>query len=356
MELKKEHIIYGALGLGLFGALIFGANKYFTRLKNVNILPNGTHSFQKKGGLTNLRLTFKQNIRIYNPNDKSISVKFKQIKVFKGDKQIAFTIPTITDFTIPKRGQINVNDIVVEIPGWSLLEMFGVAITTLFTDSNAIKNLINQIYFDVIVNIDGHDFQNRVKLSDETQAQPQAIGMVASFKRKIYKGNKYDFLFPASKGNDITVKKNGTVQDTVKVMQQMIPAYANEAKRFAQYIEKKGFTTTLEKCQFIWNFIYNTVQYTPDKDGIEQLRTPARVWKDRFAGVDCDCYSNIIGSTLYNLGIPFSFRITKYDHKNYFQHVYVIAHDKGKDIIIDCVLDQFNQEKPFTEHEDFKVI
>ncbi|MPM07445.1 hypothetical protein SDC9_53751 [bioreactor metagenome] len=56
-----------------------------------------------------------------------------------------------------------------------------------------------------------------------------------------------------------------------------------------------------------------------------------------------------------NLGIPFKLRITKYDGKPYFQHVYVVVPNGASEIIIDPVLNQFNYEKQFSGYKDYTM-
>ena len=85
----------------------------------------------------------------------------------------------------------------------------------------------------------------------------------------------------------------------------------------------------------------------------EQVRRPLRTLYDQKG--DCDCYATLIGSMLYNLGIPFKFRIAEYANKGYYQHVYVIVPYSGGYFTVDPVLDNFNQEKPTTNHKDFQL-
>ena len=106
----------------------------------------------------------------------------------------------------------------------------------------------------------------------------------------------------------------------------------------------------------IWDFLFNHIQYKLDQKGLEQLRRPNRSWAERQTGIDCDCFSIFVSSILTNLKIPHEFRITKYNRDEY-QHVYVIVPSDGKSgyITIDCVLSEFNYEKPFTAKKDFTM-
>ena len=78
------------------------------------------------------------------------------------------------------------------------------------------------------------------------------------------------------------------------------------------------------------------------------------------AGIDCDDYSIFVGSLLKNLGIPFKLRITKYDGKKNFQHIYVIVPalgDSEDEIVIDPVLSKFDYQKPYSfEQSNFDML
>ncbi len=107
-----------------------------------------------------------------------------------------------------------------------------------------------------------------------------------------------------------------------------------------------------ETCRNIWNFCYRHIRYCKDEDGLEQIRSPARVWHDRQRGVDCDCYTTLISTILTNLKIPHVLRITKYK-QDHFQHIYPVVPTEGEDYItVDCVVDKFDKEEPFSEKQD----
>ena len=354
MSIPTKYYWIGGGILALATATYFGAKKLMKTVGNISIRANGTHSFNFVGGITNARLVFKQNITFYNPENNSLDIQFKQIKAFRKQSQVAFTNPKKNNFTIPSRGNINVNDIEIIVPGRYLLDMLNLFTDWLLADKNqkaqVTAKFINELSFKVLVNINGHEIEKIIPAS----GQVKGIGVVANFRRKIYKGTKFDNLFPKAQNRGQLITSNGNVEQTVTAMLDMVSMYKSETKTFAQFIQKKHFKSTYELAKFIWNFMYQTIQYKPDAEGIEQLRTPARVWHDRHSGVDCDCYSNFIASTLHNLNIPFQFRLTKYEGRPNFQHVYVVIPQKGKEIIIDVVLDRFNSEKPYSEKRDFK--
>lgn len=172
--------------------------------------------------------------------------------------------------------------------------------------------------------------------------------MESKKQRHILSGTKYDALFPAAMLKDETVKRGATVNDTVKLIPKIVHDTLNHTRRLVLLLEADNLYST---CRNIWNFVYNHIRYNKDEEGREQVRSPARAWHDRFRGVDCDCYTVFISSVLTHLKIPHKLRITKYGGKN-FQHIYPVVPCGNGHITIDCVVEQFNYEEPYTEKQD----
>jgi hypothetical protein len=167
--------------------------------------------------------------------------------------------------------------------------------------------------------------------------------------RKIKSGEKQDYLFPVAKLTDTTVKRGATISDTVSFIPKVVRQTKWQTKKIAKLLKGDSVYTT---CRNIWEFVYNHIRYHKDDEGREQIRSPARAWHDKERGVDCDCYTVFISSILVNLGIPHLLRITKYS-QDHFQHIYpVVPTGAGSHITIDCVVDRFNQEEPYTEKQD----
>ncbi len=178
------------------------------------------------------------------------------------------------------------------------------------------------------------------------------IGLTATSYRTIRTGAEYNHLFDTSNFSDDIVQHNSSVDDVVTWAGKVVASYSYQTKALAMALKKESPMATLRN---IWEFAYNHIQYRLDRPGMEQLRTPARTWADRRSGVDCDDYTIFIASLLYNLQIPFKFRIAEYDHKGYYQHIYPIALLNGKEIPMDAVIDQFNFEKQFSSNKDFSM-
>lgn len=168
--------------------------------------------------------------------------------------------------------------------------------------------------------------------------------------KSIRSGEEYDHLFPKATLEVITKKKGATVSDTVKFIPKVVRETLWQTERIAPQL--KG-ATLYDTCSNIWHFLYEHVKYKKDEDGKEQVRSPARLWHDRFRGVDCDCFTTTVLSLLQHHNIKGVMRITKYK-QNHFQHIYpIVPIGNGKYITIDCVVNEFNYEEPYTEKKDF---
>jgi hypothetical protein len=176
---------------------------------------------------------------------------------------------------------------------------------------------------------------------------------ITSGFRQIKDGSRFDRYFTQPEEQDKIIIQDGEVEETVDLMKKVVWKYQDDTKKISKYL--KG-NTLQETCRNTWDFLFNHIQYKLDQKGLEQLRRPNRSWAERSTGIDCDCFSIFVSSILRNLKIPHEFRITKYN-KDAYQHVYVIVPQNGKSdyITIDCVLSQFNYEKPFTAKKDFTM-
>ena len=176
--------------------------------------------------------------------------------------------------------------------------------------------------------------------------------MEANKKRKIKSGEEFEHLFPKPLFLDPTIKKGATVNDTVRFIPQVVRETLFQTAKLAPLL--KG-NNVYETCKNIWEFVYTHIAYKKDEEGKEQIRSPARGWHDRFHGIDCDCYTVFISSILSNLKIKHKLRITKYS-QDHFQHIYPIVPTTGGNYItVDCVVDRFNYEEPYTEKQDTKM-
>lgn len=176
--------------------------------------------------------------------------------------------------------------------------------------------------------------------------------MEAKTQVKLLSLAPYRDLFPAAQAIDQTVKMGATVSDTVDFIPQVVQRTRWQVEKFVEQ-ELQGLSTYMA-CEKLWNFVKYHIRYKKDKRGIEQVRSPRRMIHDGVG--DCDCFTTFIDTCLHVLNIPTINRITKYDGKDYFQHIYpIVPLGNGKYIIMDCVADSFNYEVPYSEKKDYKM-
>jgi hypothetical protein len=176
--------------------------------------------------------------------------------------------------------------------------------------------------------------------------------MEARYQRKLQSGENFNHFFPNASGENKTIRSNAEVSHTLQLIPKVVKETLHHTSQLAQHL--KGNTLN-QTCENIWDFVYQHIAYRKDEDGKEQVRSPARVWRDRKQGVDCDCYTTFISSILTNLHIPHVYRITKY-FKPHYQHIYpIVPLPNGKHITIDCVVENFNHEEAYSQKQDTKM-
>lgn len=178
-----------------------------------------------------------------------------------------------------------------------------------------------------------------------------------ALKRHIRDGREYDRLFPRAEGGTEAVKRGASLDDTLALLPRAVRRFAWQAEGVAGALRGDGLRDT---CRNVWEFCYHHFQYEPDRRGKEQVRSPARSWRDRAAGIDCDCFTVLVSCILSNLAIPHRLRIAKYDIPGDpdppFQHIYVtVPLENGHHITIDPVVDRFDLEVPPRQTRDIRM-
>ena len=186
--------------------------------------------------------------------------------------------------------------------------------------------------------------------------------MKAKFQRTLRSGTEYDALIPRSSGSTIVKRASADTHDTIELIKRVVGSSLDHTSQLTPRLRGSDLRAT---CKAVWGFVYAHIQYKNDTPGIEQIRTPARIWADRKTGVDCDDYSVFVSSLLTNLHIDHAFRVT--DYGKGWQHIYVVVPVSRRSsspldqarrdayIVIDCVPDQFDFEVRYTKKMDFTM-
>lgn len=172
-------------------------------------------------------------------------------------------------------------------------------------------------------------------------------------ERRIESGNQFNHLFQSPQGQNVRIMKRANLEDTVALMKRVIRKTLADTSKVANLLKSENTKQTLAN---VWNFCFQHLQYRRDEENIEQVRRPARTWRDRKRGVDCDCMTVFIGSILLNLRIPFVIRLSRNSiSATGFEHVYPVAITNQGKVIMDCVVHQFNYEAPYLEKKDIDM-
>lgn len=343
MDKKKGIFIIG----GALAALALLAKKA-TALKSmgdlITVTPRLDGKPSLKGGILG-KLVTPVNVEFANRSDAEVTIQIQSVKLKYNGKELGDIQPNQKVVTIKKYATSVLAGIRFEIPIKNLL-LTGIAKDFLLK-SNGPSDVAKGMTVLVSVQANGMPVAMEKGFSGVA-----GLGLTAAAKRKIGPKSDYQHLIaPVSSlnRNDSMLTRNGSVDDTVRYMIQKANATKADTERLAQALKGNTLDETLRN---IWNFVFKYIKYEQDSQFAEQIRRPLRTLHDQKG--DCDCYSMLVGSILKNLGVPFSFRITAYYHRPYFQHVYVIVPKPGGGYVtVDPVVDAYNYEKPYTNAKDF---
>ena len=177
------------------------------------------------------------------------------------------------------------------------------------------------------------------------------LGLVDTSNRTVRPISEVSKMLDFSKlqHSDKVIHPDGSVEQTVQYMKDIVRDHYKSVDKLADHLHDPKLSRFLRN---IFNFIMAYVKYEKDSAFMEQLRVPLRTLQEQKG--DCDCMSILIGSLLYAKNIPFNFRITKYNGRSEFQHVYVVVPNNSKGYtVVDPVIKEFDKEKPFDEKKDF---
>lgn len=313
MKNSHKFIIGTAIagGAGLIGLGLWRAGKELsTRIK--------VRGLDVAGGLGG-DIRFKVDIKMFNHSDIiPLHIKIPFIKILYDGEEIGHTKPDINKAEVPKSGEAEIKGIKFLIPISSL--PYADAAKTVF-QSGGLKALLKKISLKMRFRVFGFPITITEPLREDEE--PDELGFVATGIRKIKSGTEYEHLFDLTKldRTDPILVHDGDVERTIRLMKQIIANYHKDTAGVAQVLKRGTLAETLKA---VFDFAFNHIRYQKDRDGVEQLRRPLRSWADRKQGIDCDCFTIFLGSILYNLGIRFKLRITKY-RRNEFQHVYIVV-------------------------------
>ena len=111
---------------------------------------------------------------------------------------------------------------------------------------------------------------------------------------------------------------------SVKQIVTTINNYFYQCEKIAKLLKGKSL---LISCQNVHQFLYSHFQYRADSD-VQQLRSPACSWVQRYIGIDCKSYTILAGAILKSMGYNSFVRQIKQPYSLYpddFSHVYLVV-------------------------------
>lgn len=130
-------------------------------------------------------------------------------------------------------------------------------------------------------------------------------------------------------GRNTIKKRRGTTKD---IINEVLNTYQDTWHTTAELAESLRRGTEEDTCKAVFDFIIENVNYNEDPNGVQWIRTPARLLHDGEG--DCKSMAILSASLLNNLGIPCFFRFVSFSKNNQITHVYTVT-ESG--IIIDPV-------------------
>ena len=127
-----------------------------------------------------------------------------------------------------------------------------------------------------------------------------------------------------------TVLGDGDTFFSVRQIVTTIDTYYSQCDKIAKALKGRTLAIT---CRNVHNFLYHHFQYKAD-DEVQQLRSPACSWAQRFSGIDCKSYTILAGAILKAMGYNSYVRQIKQPFSQYpdeYSHVYLLVPASQKD-------------------------
>lgn len=146
----------------------------------------------------------------------------------------------------------------------------------------------------------------------------------------------------------------GYNQDVIDAEINCYEQWKNQPKELVSQL----YGTVDEKCEAVFAYLVENVEYKLDEDGVQLIKSPARLLADKCG--DCKSLTMFIACCLHCLGIKHIIRFVNYDGGKQFTHVYPVAIDEnGNEIVLDvCEKDLdgvvlYNYARNYKRKKDF---
>ena len=135
------------------------------------------------------------------------------------------------------------------------------------------------------------------------------------------------------------------------VLRVVLDTYELSKEQTNEIVEDIRCCDYRTQCEAIFGYVIEKVQYREDPNGVQLVKTPARLIADGIG--DCKSMSIFIASCLHCLGIPFVFRFVGWNREKIYNHVYIVANPNTFNQIIIDPVERIDGEPVFDYARDF---
>jgi hypothetical protein len=147
------------------------------------------------------------------------------------------------------------------------------------------------------------------------------------------------------------IKQNQSAKDIATAIVKSIKESEADAKKIAPYLKGSTKQKSLEN---IFIFCKNNIKYKKESTDLQTARTLGRILQMKQG--DCKHYTTTIASLGNALNIPIKLRLISQNLLNSDPtHIYCVSNINGKEVIIDPVLNNFNQQATYTKKYDINL-
>ena len=149
----------------------------------------------------------------------------------------------------------------------------------------------------------------------------------------------------------IKISKNQNTNDIVKGIAKAI----NDSKKDSLILaEKFKSKDPVKSCEKVWHYLKNNLQYIREGENDQTSKTIPRLIYDKYG--DCKHYTIFSSSILRALGIKTHLRLIS---QNFYDaeptHIYTIAVVRGKEVIVDACMKNFDNEAQYKYKYNLKI-
>lgn len=143
-------------------------------------------------------------------------------------------------------------------------------------------------------------------------------------------------------------------QDTDDIIELLLVCEL-QAQRYAPILRKYFLCDDpYQTCKRIWYFMKQNIAYQREPGSRQTGKTIGRILRDRYG--DCKAFATFAVACCRACGIPACFRMASYDGAKIPTHVYCVAKCNGKIVVIDGVLNRFDDEARYTYFRNEKPL